>query len=319
MKYTCDCLNSLFFDYNCVKCGCSNTGGYRYILPFDGKNFDMAVINSKRYELYRNFTNGIVPDICKNCYMLRETGDDAATLTKELDSIYLSHWYHCNCACIYCSNRDETKLKITSNSQKSQYYDLLPIIKTLTKDGYIGEKTQIFSLGGEPAVLKEYDAILKELAKYTQGIVILLSNGIKFSDTIYEFLKRGNAFLTISLDCGTPEMFRKIKRIDAFDKVINNIRKYNSAVSDDKSSVELKYILIKDLNDNIEELKSFIELSKQTGIRKVYLDVDHNTRNMLKEIPSHWYELFEYFLNVQGVQPNIHDYCRQILDKKIIF
>ena len=69
----------------------------------------------------------------------------------------------------------------------------------------------------------------------------------------------------------------------------------------------------------MEELRKFIELSKEVGIKTVYLDVDHNTRNMLKEIPSHWYGLFEYFLNVQGVQPNIHDYCRQILDKKIIF
>ena len=58
------------------------------------------------------------------------------------------------------------------------------------------------------------------LLKYSKGHVIILSNGIKFSDTIYKVLKKGNAELIISIDSGTPEMYRRIKRVNEFDNVI---------------------------------------------------------------------------------------------------
>ena len=61
MKYTCDCVNSLFFDYDGIKCGCSNTGGYYFVKPFNNKlkiEKCMSEIKEKREQLIENFKNG---------------------------------------------------------------------------------------------------------------------------------------------------------------------------------------------------------------------------------------------------------------------
>ena len=73
------------------------------------------------------------------------------------------------------------------------------------------------------------------------------------------------------------------------------------------------------INDNIEEVKKFIETAKKAGIKNLYLDVDHNVKQKLKDVPDHWFELFKCFLSTEDMNVNIHDYCQQILDKKVIF
>ena len=123
MKYTCDCVNSLFFDFNCVQCGCSNSGGIKYISPFDGSNFDLEKINKIKQEIYTGFENGYACETCKNCYMLHEVEGETKPFSKTLDRIYLSHWYHCNCGCLYCANQPVTHLKITPRSKKSDFYN----------------------------------------------------------------------------------------------------------------------------------------------------------------------------------------------------
>lgn len=319
MKYTCDCINSLFFDFNCVQCGCSNSGGIKYLVPFDGTDFDLDKINQKRFEIYQGFADGIVSPICEKCYMLKEVDGDIPPFEKTLDRIYISHWYHCNCGCIYCTNQPVSRLKITPKPKRSDYYDILPIVKELTQTGYIREDTEIYSIGGEPTILKEYDEVINELTKYSKNYIYFLSNGIEFSETIYKFLERGHANLIISLDCGTPKMYKKIKRVDGFNKVIKNAAKYSSAVHQISSSVVLKYIIINGLNDNLAEIRSFIEVAEKAGVKSLYLDIDHNIKHKLKTIPAHWPDLFEYFLSAKNVNAKIHDYCQQILDKKVIF
>ncbi|MCR5261241.1 MAG: radical SAM protein [Candidatus Gastranaerophilales bacterium] len=321
MKYTCDCINSLFFDFNCVKCGCSNTYGMLYIVPFEGNNFDIEKVNSARAEIVNSFRAGIVPDKCRNCYMLKEDKDGKIDepLPKELDHLYISHWYHCNCGCIYCCNRGVTKLKITPEPKKSDYYDLLPTIKYLCQEGYVGENTRITTIGGEPTVLSEFDEIMTELTKYTKSNIIILSSGIQYSQAIYDTLAKGNTELIITIDAGNPVLYKKIKRVDAFYQVLENVKKYLKANPKNKNSVYFKYILIKGLNDKKENLEECIKIAKETGINKMYLAIDYNCQNIGKEIPEQWYDLYDYFLSVKDMEMYVYDYCQQILDRKKIF
>lgn len=321
MKYTCDCINSLFFDYNCVKCGCSNTFGKPFIFPFKGNDFDIEKINIERTKIVNSFKVGVVPEECKKCYMLREDTDGELDkpLTKELSDLYISHWYHCNCACIYCCNRDVTKLKMTTKKKKSDYYDLFPAIKSLCEGGYIGENTRITTIGGEPSVLSEFDEIMNELIKYTKAKIIILSNGIKYSDGIYKVLKHDNTEVDISLDAGNAELYRKIKGVDAFEQVIENITKYIKANPKNNKSVVIKYIMIEGLNDKKEYLEQCINLVKEIGIKKMILSMDYNCNHIGKKIPKHWHDLYDYFLSVKDIETITSDYYQQILDKNEIF
>lgn len=323
MKYICDCVRgTLFFDYNTVKCGCSNTGGFVF-QNFDGGFLNLENINQRRKNLVENFKKGILPQVCQNCYMLNtdDFGKIDEPLKKELDNIFISHWLHCNCGCIYCCNGIVPKSKISSVKRKSEYYDLLPTIIKLCKEGYVGEHTKIHTIGGEPAVLDEFDEIMRWLRKYSKEKISFLTSGIDFSQTIYDFLKEGNASVCVSLDCGTPSLFFKIKRVDAFDKVLDNLKKYVSANLQDENSVILKYILINGLNDSVEEIDNFLNIARNLGIKQVFLDINHNvfSYNKGKKIPKHWYELFEHYQNISDLCTSVHVQCQQILDKGYIF
>lgn len=149
--------------------------------------------------------------------------------------------------------------------------------------------------------------------------VIILSSGIKFSDTIYKVLKKGNAELIISVDSGTPELYKKIKQVNEFNNVIKNVKKYMKANPKNKNSVYIKYILVDGLNENIEDLNRFVDVARKIGINKLYLNVDFNSKNYGKSIHEHWYSIFEQFLAIPDLETYIEDYCRQILEKKQIF
>lgn len=113
MKYICDCVRgTLFFDYNTVKCGCSNTGGFVF-QNFDGGFLNLENINQMRKNLVENFKKGILPQVCQNCYMLNtdDFGKIDEPLKKELDNIFISHWLHCNCGCITVATELFPKVK----------------------------------------------------------------------------------------------------------------------------------------------------------------------------------------------------------------
>jgi hypothetical protein len=59
----------------------------------------------------------------------------------------------------------------------------------------------------------------------------------------------------VSLDAGTRETFAKIKGLDLFDKVCDNLVRYSS-----KGPVRLKYIILPGLNDNEADIDGFVAL-----------------------------------------------------------
>ena len=77
----------------------------------------------------------------------------------------------------------------------------------------------------------------------------------------------------VSPDCGNRDLYKKIKRVDAFDKVVENLKKYTQ-VQPSNSNVQLKYIVIPTLNDNFDDLKEFIDLAKSCDIHKISLDIE---------------------------------------------
>ena len=102
------------------------------------------------------------------------------------------------------------------------------------------------------------------------------------------------SFVCVSLDCGTKETFQKIKNVDAFEQTIENIKKLRD---NSNLSLMLKYIVIKGINDNPEELKSFLNISKDLIKRGcILLEIDFrdtlmNHYNNFK-VPNHYKELF---------------------------
>ena len=71
-----------------------------------------------------------------------------------------------------------------------------------------------------------------------------------------------------SIDAGTRETFKKIKRNDMFDKVMENLRKYPV----NKTKLILKYLILEGVNDNETDIDRFYEIAKEAGAVIMLID-----------------------------------------------
>jgi pyruvate-formate lyase-activating enzyme len=122
---------------------------------------------------------------------------------------------------------------------------------------------------GELAVQKDADETLNKLLTAPLQL-ILATNASVYKPQIEKLLAVRHAIVTTSVDAGTRETFKKIKGLDVFDKVRDNIIRYGKASGD----MRLKYILFDGLNDNKEDIDGFLQLVKDSGINRIILSLD---------------------------------------------
>lgn len=121
------------------------------------------------------------------------------------------------------------------------------------------------------------------------------TNAILYNEKVAEALKRPGSQMRVSLDCGTPETFQRIKRVDKFNDVVQNIERYKKA----GARVCLKYILLPGYNDSIEEVKAFIQIALRLQPFLITLsnDMYMGEKNPVGSLSDSQFELLEYFVN----------------------
>ena len=321
--YSCDFLNNelAFFTDRITSC-CSGYDGINYAKisgPEDKVSWDDIVkIKKKNIKLMEN---GIIPEGCKNCYKLRPY---KKAENYKFNRLVLNHYQQCNCGCLYCVQREFTKGKITLEKEPSEFYSLLPHVKELYKKNLFDkDKLYIEFQGGDLSVLDEFEALVDEFLKNGVDRFAFTTNNIEFQPKILEALKKKGGMLITSLDCGTREMYKKMKRVDKFDDTINNLRRYKKELKS-VSNVELyiKYIIIQGLNDNIEELSKFLDYMEEIEVNVVEIEMNYHDILMNKNkefiVPSHYYELFKYAeerCKNSPVRYSVWEYTKNVLEK----
>ena len=245
-----------------------------------------------REHILQDMQNGIVPEHCKNCLYLKDYTNEEITPKIKFMEIY--HWNECNCACFYCSNRHVTKLKMTQKRNIKGVIDVLPNLKKLQKQNLLDENLEVTMVGGEPTLLKEFSGILKFFIKHKYGINIL-SNGIYYEKYIPKAVKASEkSFLTISLDSGSPEVFKQIKGVDKFNDVLKNIKRYVKDAKDAKNRIMIKYIILEGVNDSKTEIDKCGIYEKNGEIELIIPHIINlETANMNKDIISSAYNLYK--------------------------
>lgn len=89
--------------------------------------------------------------------------------------------------------------------------------------------------------------------------VILSSNWSIYNQNFADFSRDFGARLHISLDSGTPETFLKIKGVDCFDKVVDNLVRF----SENGGRTIMKFLIIEGINDNKEDIIGFLTIAKR--------------------------------------------------------
>ncbi len=299
MKYiSCKSIqNEIHFFYDQIRICCSMYTGHVFLDNYQGEKIDWARIKKERKEMVENCKHGNIPDNCRPCYDLEEKDWED---NEKIKRISINHWSHCNCGCKYCVNLYLTKGRITKWQKRSEHYKLLPIIKELIKNDMIGNDIEVITMGGDCGVLDEYESVMNLLYKFRIKENSFMTSGIKYVKAIERSLKECESTnITISLDCGCRETYKKIKRVDKFNEVVKNIKKYIKYSRSNGNELISKYIIVDNLNDNINELEKWLLLSKTIGILNVKLDIDYS--KMLRTdynkqiVPQNIKEMYKYF------------------------
>jgi len=288
--------NSIHFFYDNIRPCCSNVYGPIFYANYsDEQPVDWDYIYQTRKNIVEKinndeYENGI-PDECKDCCDIEKYLSDKKIedFPNKIRHFYFQNNMSCNAKCTYCS---------FAEVGKGYRYKLIPLIKQMTDKNIIDENIVCFMSGGEMTINPEFQDLLDILSHHKNSYIDLFSSGIKYLDAIKNaFVVNPKFHMMISLDAGTRETYKKIKQVDCFDDVINNLKIYTEASDNAKNNIVLKYILIDDMNDNFDEIRSFIDTVVSLGIKSVRMDVDFvkYKYESHKKVPAHYFELFDEF------------------------
>lgn len=275
-----------FFSRN-IECCCISShegGGQIECIPdYFGEKIDWEKFFAQRRKIRDLHKSGEIYSKCKGCYYLEERDWDDEDYFCEM---LIGHWSHCNCNCIYCYT-DEDKYYYNTR----EFYKVLPVIKDMLNRNLIRNGGEITFGGGEPTILEEFEDLLEAFLSHGINNIRIHSSGIKFSPAIFKGLSEGKVTAIISIDSATPETYKRIKNINAFSKVRENIGKYAKS----GGALYSKFVLLPGFNDTLDEIKMWLKDCQELGVKRIAFDVeDHWFKANRHHIPQHIYDLFDY-------------------------
>ncbi|MDD3341932.1 MAG: radical SAM protein [Bacilli bacterium] len=258
----------------------------RIIDEYKGELFDWEEVKKIKQEYRDRFAKGDIPEVCKDCPSLKEA-DWSGTM--ELKYMLINHWENCHADCVYCHTHENKK---ELNAMKP--WKILPILKDALSKGMLSNNGNVNISGGEPTCLKEFGDLMKFFLEKTNIFIMLNTSAIDYSKYIKKAIEEGRSTATISLDSGTRETYKKVKNVDKFNKVIENIKKYKKGLPADKiHHIGMKYIFIPGYNDNKEELLSWLKLIEDMGLKNIQIELEHHWYEKNKYLPDNVKELIE--------------------------
>jgi wyosine [tRNA(Phe)-imidazoG37] synthetase (radical SAM superfamily) len=209
----------------------------------------------------------------------------------------------CNFKCSYCDARSNDNTVAFSAKLLTLYNSTLAELKKRDK---INKGAVIVLANGEITVNPSQNGYLSLAEGHTTRI---LTNASKFSRFLAEKLSDGNSCLLVSVDAGTTGTFRKLKGVDAFDRVSYNLREYSKY-----GKIVLKYILIPGVNDNDDDCFGIVSILEELSLSSLWVSTDvfmlnQNTTHLLVEPLAQFIQK----LNTRGIRAYGYD---NFLDKK---
>ena len=175
----------------------------------------------------------------------------------------------CSYNCIYCQLGSEEN----TITDLTNYYSVDEIIYEL-KEALLNNKNIdyiTFTGSGEPTLYKDLKKLIYEIKQITDIPVCIRTNG----SLLYKQEMRSNLLLADliipSLDAGNEETFKLIdnpnKEID-FDKMVEGLIEFKKVF---KGEYWLEIFLLKDINDNEDELDDIIKIVKKIKPDRIQL------------------------------------------------
>ena len=217
---------------------------------------------------------------CSNCVNYRQSRWKNDGLIHYVNlSIYPAP---CNCKCIYCVFKNDVKT-FNKESILNYYEKVFDTLDYAQKAGLIAVDAVWQISSGEITIHPFKNKILDIVKNKTTSF---LTNCFNFDEKIGENLSSNPlSNINLSIDCGTPETWFKIKGFNNFKNIINNLLEYRKLVRRN-NQIELKYIILPGINDNIKDFASLIDIMKTLSINELILSRDINVKYKMNEAYS---------------------------------
>ncbi|MAG50814.1 hypothetical protein CL621_04220 [archaeon] len=184
--------------------------------------------------------------------------------------------YLCNHNCIGCDYSEQNKKfhHKTSNKDANKLIDEFIRLKVRSVD---------FSGGGEATLHPEFNNMVLKLAKHKISMGLLTNGSMLKGELLKNIVKHG-AYIRISLESGSEEVFKKVKRAsgEEFQGILENIR--NALVLRDKLNqdcdISLKFTVGK---ENYEDMENAIKLAIDLGVDSIQFKRYRNVREMFED------------------------------------
>lgn len=265
---------------------CMKYEAIRIIEDYKGELFDWEEVKKIKQQYRERFASGDIPEICQGCPSLK-VADWPGTM--ELKYILINHWETCHADCVYCHTHEDKKF---FNSLKQ--WKILPVLKDALAKGMLSYNGNVNISGGEPTCLKEFPDLMDFFLTKTNIFVMLNTSGVEYSKHIKKAIELGRSTATISLDSGSREVYKKVKNIDKFNKVIDNIKKYKKGLKPAQlRHLGFKYVFIPGYNDTKEEVEKWLKLIEDLGLVNIQIELEHKWYEKNKYLPEHIKEMIE--------------------------
>jgi hypothetical protein len=228
--------------------------GFPYLCDFNGGEIDMgAVLAAKARIIAEN--QGAGHEACRGCPHL---------VTKKwrqprypIGVMGIAQFAHCNIECSYCFLQTQDPSSFAAGLDP---YEVFPPIRNLVVDWG----------GGEPTIYREFDDVLAFVTRLG-ATTWVHTNGTRLPAPIRNGLPTRRINILCSVDAGTRETWKLIKRRDLLDTVWRNLEQYIRL----GCQVVLKYI-VKEENCTPDELSAFVSRAVSIGATQLILDIDYD-------------------------------------------
>lgn len=276
---------------------------------YKGEIIDKKTLFTKMHEFSDYFLRGDCPEECKGCFQIKEADWDESCY---IDYITITHFSACNADCIYCSNN------LAPEERTNDSYEIMPFLKYLKSEGVIKDNCEIHIGGGELTIYKECDELLEEFGMNGSTKIFIPTNAIRYSENLHKALVSGSAHIIVSLDSGCRETYKKIKRVDAFDRVISNLKKYSEDMKVTK--ISLKYIILPGVNDNEKEFNKFTDIAKEINAYTI-IDIDarylRNANNKINPLYLQMAKRMKAVAEEKGLFAELYSFLKQAMNQDI--
>ncbi|MCX5811010.1 MAG: radical SAM protein [Proteobacteria bacterium] len=176
----------------------------------------------------------------------------------------------CTFDCIYCQIGKTTNQEIKRGSFFDAYEIVEEIINKAKQLSHIDHIT--FSGSGEPTLNSDIGWMIREIKKNLDVPVAVITNGSLLNDKeIRDNLSMADVVLP-SLDAASEDIFRYINRphtLIELSTIIEGMKKFRDTYT---GNIWLEIMLIKNVNDSIEELGRLKKIVEYLGVEKVQLN-----------------------------------------------